>query len=80
MHFLFTAPVYHTNQHYTVKALLDAGHEVSFLALVSEHSARSMTHFNLLFWVNRRHCARLVCEHRHCPTSGVLCRSWLRTP
>ena len=39
MHFLFTAPVYHTNQHYAVKALLDAGHEVSFLALVSEHSA-----------------------------------------
>ena len=39
MHFLFTAPVYHTNQHYAVKALLDAGHEVSFLALIREHSA-----------------------------------------
>ena len=39
MHFLFTAPVYHTNQHYAVKALLGAGHEVSFLALIREHSA-----------------------------------------
>ena len=33
MRFVFTAPRYHTNQHYAVKALLDAGHEVSFLAL-----------------------------------------------
>ena len=33
MHFLFTAPRYHTNQHFAVKALIDAGHEVSFLAL-----------------------------------------------
>ena len=33
LHFLFTAPRYHTNQHFAVKALLDAGHEVSFLAL-----------------------------------------------
>ena len=39
MHFLFTAPVYHTNQHYAVKALLNAGHEVSFLALCREPSA-----------------------------------------
>ena len=31
---MFTAPRYHTNQHFVVKALLDAGHEVSFLALV----------------------------------------------
>ena len=33
MRFVFTAPRYHTNQHFAVKALLDAGHEVSFLAL-----------------------------------------------
>ena len=33
MRFVFTAPRYHTNQHFVVKALLDAGHEVSFLAL-----------------------------------------------
>ena len=33
MHFVFTAPRYHTNQHFSMKALLDAGHEVSFLAL-----------------------------------------------
>ena len=33
MHFLFTAPRYHTNQHFATKALLEAGHEVSFLAL-----------------------------------------------
>ena len=39
MRFVFTAPVYHTNQHFAVKGLLDAGHEVTFLALISEHSA-----------------------------------------
>ena len=33
MHFLFTAPRYHTNQHFAVKSLLDAGHQVTFLAL-----------------------------------------------
>ena len=33
LRFVFTAPRYHTNQHFAVKALLDAGHEVSFLAL-----------------------------------------------
>ena len=33
MRFVFTAPRYHTNQHFSMKALLDAGHEVSFLAL-----------------------------------------------
>ncbi len=33
MRLLFTAPRYHTNQHFAVKALLDAGHSVSFLAL-----------------------------------------------
>ena len=38
MRFIFTAPVYHTNQHFAVKALIEAGHEVSFLALRSEHS------------------------------------------
>ena len=38
VHFLFTAPRYHTNQHFAVKALLDAGHEVSFLALTRRHS------------------------------------------
>ena len=38
LHFLFTAPRYHTNQHFAVKALLDAGHRVSFLALRREHS------------------------------------------
>ncbi len=30
MHILFIAPRYHTNQHYWVKALKDAGHSVSF--------------------------------------------------
>ena len=43
MHFLFIAPAYHTNQHFPVKALLEAGHEVSFFALKSiqceEHEA-----------------------------------------
>ena len=38
MHFLYTAPRYHTNQHFPVKALLDAGHEVSFLALTRGQS------------------------------------------
>ncbi len=38
MHFLFTAPRYHTNQHFAAKALLDAGHEVSFLALTRRRS------------------------------------------
>lgn len=33
MRFVFTAPRYHTNQHFSMKALLNAGHEVSFLAL-----------------------------------------------
>ena len=33
MRFLYTAPRYHTNQHYAVAALLDAGHEVTFLVL-----------------------------------------------
>ena len=33
MHFLYTAPRYHTNQHYPVSSLLAAGHEVSFLVL-----------------------------------------------
>ena len=34
MHFLFTARRYHTNQRFAVKALLDAGHRVSFAATV----------------------------------------------
>ncbi len=38
MHFLYTAPRFHTNQHFAVKALLDAGHEVSFLALARGQS------------------------------------------
>ena len=33
MKFLFTAPRYHTNQHFAAKALMDAGHQVSFLVL-----------------------------------------------
>ena len=33
LHFLFTAPRYHTNQHFAAKALVDAGHDVSFLVL-----------------------------------------------
>ena len=33
MHFLFTAPRYHTNQHFAAKALVDAGHDVSFLVV-----------------------------------------------
>jgi len=38
MHFLYTAPRFHTNQHFAVKALLDAGHEVSFLVLARGQS------------------------------------------
>ena len=38
MHFLFTAPRYHTNQRFAVKALLDAGHRVSFVSLRRQHS------------------------------------------
>ncbi len=33
MHFVFTAPRYHTNQRFAVKALQDAGHRVSFVVL-----------------------------------------------
>ncbi|MCY4015507.1 MAG: glycosyltransferase family 4 protein [Gammaproteobacteria bacterium] len=33
MQFVFTAPRFHTNQHYPAKALLDAGHKVTFLVL-----------------------------------------------
>ena len=33
LHFVFTAPRFHTNQHYPAKALLDAGHKVTFLVL-----------------------------------------------
>lgn len=33
MHFVFTAPRFHTNQHFPAKALLDAGHDVTFLVL-----------------------------------------------
>ena len=33
MHFVFTAPRFHTNQHFPAKALLAAGHEVTFLVL-----------------------------------------------
>ena len=38
MHFLFTAPRYHTNQHFAAKALVDAGHRVSFLVVGRGHS------------------------------------------
>ena len=38
MHFLYTAPRYHTNQHFAVKGLIDAGHQVSFLALTRYQS------------------------------------------
>ena len=38
MHFLFTAPRYHTNQRFAVKALLDVGHRVTFVALRKQHS------------------------------------------
>ena len=38
MHFLYTAPRYHTNQHFAVKALIEAGHQVSFLALTRGQS------------------------------------------
>lgn len=38
MRFLFTAPRYHTNQHYPASALLEAGHEVTFLVLRSGQS------------------------------------------
>ena len=47
MRFVYTAPRYHTNQHFPIKALLEAGHEVSFLALAQgqseEHTALSPT-------------------------------------
>ena len=33
MHFVFTAPRFHTNQHYPAKALLAAGYDVTFLVL-----------------------------------------------
>ena len=33
MHYVFTAPRYHTNQHFAIKTLMDVGHRVSFLAL-----------------------------------------------
>lgn len=33
MHFVFTAPRFHTNQHFPAKALIDAGHQVTFLVL-----------------------------------------------
>ena len=33
MRFVYTAPRFHTNQHFPVKAVLDAGHEVTFLVL-----------------------------------------------
>lgn len=33
MHFLYTASRFHTNQHYPAMAMLDAGHEVTFLVL-----------------------------------------------
>lgn len=33
LHFVFTAPRFHTNQHYPAKALLDAGHNVTFVVL-----------------------------------------------
>ena len=38
MRFLYTAPYLHTNQHCPIKGLLEAGHEVSFLALTRNHS------------------------------------------
>ncbi len=38
MHFVYTAPRYHTNQHFSVKALIDSGHRVSFLALTRGQS------------------------------------------
>lgn len=44
---MYTAPRYHTNQHFVMKALIEAGHEVSFLALTrgqsEEYSALSPT-------------------------------------
>ena len=47
MRFVYTAPRYHTNQHFPIKALLEAGHEVSFLALArgqsEEYTALSPT-------------------------------------
>ena len=33
LRFLFTAPRFHTNQHYPASSLLDAGHEVTFVVL-----------------------------------------------
>ena len=31
--FLYTAPRYHTNQHYPASSLLESGHDVTFLVL-----------------------------------------------
>ena len=39
MHFVFTAPRFHTNQHFPAKALLDAGHRVTFPVLRRGQSA-----------------------------------------
>ena len=50
LRFVFTAPRYHTNQHYAVKALLDAGHEVSFLALRRGAERRLMKCCTLRSW------------------------------
>ena len=69
MHFLYTAPRYHTNQHFAVKALLDAGHEVSFFALTRGQSEEydaltptvlgfSPTYETVLHGIER--CKRLV--------------------
>ena len=38
MQFVYTAPRYHTNQHFVVKALQEAGHSVSFLVLRQGHT------------------------------------------
>lgn len=38
MQFVYTAPRYHTNQHFVVKALQESGHSVSFLVLRRGHT------------------------------------------
>ena len=59
---LFTAPRFHTNQYYPVKALLDAGHEVAFFALTQGKSEEYNALSPLVFELSRifRLIARLL--------------------
>ncbi len=69
MRFIYTAPRYHTNQHFPIKALLEAGHEVSFLALArgqsEEYTALSPTvlGYSAAYDTLRRLVGRAKVEH-----------------